>query len=301
MAGQGQGYGARVTDDVTVVVASRNRREDLLATIVRHEAPVLYVDNASTDGSVKAVRSSLPAVRVAPLDRNRGAAARTLGARLARTPFVAFADDDSWWAPGALQAGADLLRRHPRTALINTRVVLEPSGLTDPICHEMANSPLDGAGDLPGPRLLGFVACAAMVRRDAFLEIGGFDDVVRFPGEEERVAIDLTATGWGIAYVDDVVVHHQPSPRRDDPQVRRAKVVRSSLLTAVMRRPRAVLAARTRAALRDGSTGRAGVRAALPDVPRAVAARRRIPDAVEADLQLLSNTIPAHAPRGPLS
>ena len=40
------------TGDVTVVVASRNRRTDLLASLPRHEAPVVLVDNASTDGTV---------------------------------------------------------------------------------------------------------------------------------------------------------------------------------------------------------------------------------------------------------
>jgi glycosyltransferase involved in cell wall biosynthesis len=87
---------------VTVVVISRNRREALLETLSWHEAPVILVDNASRDGTVRAVLESFPSVRVIPLRRNAGAAARNLGVRLAATPYVAFADDDSWWAPGAL-------------------------------------------------------------------------------------------------------------------------------------------------------------------------------------------------------
>ena len=61
------------------------------------------------------------------------------------------------------------------------------------------SSPLPAAVDLPGPRILGFVACGAVVRRAAFREAGGFDAVVHFAGEEERVAIDLAAAGWGLA------------------------------------------------------------------------------------------------------
>ena len=38
------------TPDVTVVVASLNRRDELLGTLARHEAPVVLVDNGHTDG-----------------------------------------------------------------------------------------------------------------------------------------------------------------------------------------------------------------------------------------------------------
>ena len=63
---------------------------------------MILVDNGSTDGTVAAVRDARPDLRVVRLGTNRGAPARNLGVRLAATPYVAFADDDSWWSPGAL-------------------------------------------------------------------------------------------------------------------------------------------------------------------------------------------------------
>ena len=203
--------------DVSVVVASRNRRAELLATIPRHEAPVVLVDNASTDGTAAAVRQAHPEVTVLALDRNEGAYARTRGVARAGTPFVAFADDDSWWAPGDLARAVAIMRAHPRLAVLNARILVGPEERLDPVCTEMAASPLGTPPDLPGPALLGFVACGALVRTDAFDAVGGFDSVVRFPGEEERLALDLAAAGWGLAYVDSVTVHHHPSPRRDAP------------------------------------------------------------------------------------
>lgn len=285
-----------MTQEVTVVVMSRNRRDELLASLPRHEGPVVLVDNDSSDGSADAVEQALPHVDVVRLPRNRGAGARTVGAQRASTDFVAFADDDSWWAPGALAAGTALMRQHPRLALLNARILVGPEERLDPICEVMAASPLGTDDDLPGPSLLGFVACAAMVRRNAFLEVGGFDDVVRFPGEEERVALDLAAAGWGLAYVDELAVHHHPSTRRDDPPARRARVVRSSLLTAVMRSPWPVVARQAGAALRDGRPGRTGLRTALPDVPAALRARRRVPPRVETDLRLLRDAPPVATP-----
>jgi GT2 family glycosyltransferase len=275
------------TADVTVVVMSRDRREDLLASMPRHEAAVVFVDNGSTDGSVEAVRAAHPDVTVLPLAENVGARARTIGAERAGTPFVAFADDDSWWAPGDLARAAGIMRGHPRLAVLNARILVGPEERPDPVCTEMAGSPLGTEPDLPGPSLLGFVACGAMVRTEAFLAVGGFDAVVRFPGEEERLSLDLAAAGWGLAYVDAVTVHHHPSVRRSDPAARRTAIWRSRVLTAVMRLPAADVGRVAGAALRAGADGRRGLARALRDLPRAVRCRRRLPDAVLAQRRLL--------------
>src|SRR4051812_41381901 len=107
---------------ISVVIATRNRRAELEATLPRlialPERPrVIVVDNGSTDGTVESVRR-LSGVGLLHLGENLGGAARTIGARAVETPYVAFSDDDSWWAPGALGRAADLLDAHPRLALV---------------------------------------------------------------------------------------------------------------------------------------------------------------------------------------
>jgi GT2 family glycosyltransferase len=265
---------------VTVVVATRDRRDELVRSLGRHEAPVIVVDNGSRDGSVAAVAALFPDADLVVLDRNRGAPARNLGVERARTPYVAFADDDSWWAPGALARAADLLDAHPRLGLLAGRILVGPSQQPDPVCAQMEVAPLGCEPDLPGPSILGFLACGAVVRRAAFLDAGGFDDVVFFCGEEERLALDMAAAGWGLAYAGDVVAHHHPSPSRD-PFGRQALSVRNQLLTAVLRRPWPVVGRQVAAATRHDRASRAGLRAALPRAPRAVVRRRRLPAAVE--------------------
>jgi GT2 family glycosyltransferase len=274
--------------DVTVVVASRNRRTELLATLPRHEAPVVLVDNASTDGTVHAVRAAHPQVTVLPLDRNHGAHGRTLGVTRAGTPFAAFADDDSWWAPGDLARAMDIMRAHPRLAVLNARILVGAEERLDPVCAEMAESPLGTPPDLPGPSLLGFIACGAIVRTEAFEAVGGFDPVVRFPGEEERLSLDLATAGWGLAYVESVTVHHHPSPRRHAPGRRQAAIWRSRLLTAVMRHSLADLARVLGTAVRSGRPGLEGLVRAVPDLPAALRRRRPIPPQVRADLRRLA-------------
>ena len=127
-----------------------------------------------------------------------------------------------------------------------------------------------------------------MVRTEAFESVGGFDPVVRFPGEEERPALDLAAAGWAMAYVDSVTVHHHPSVRRHAPGRRQAAIWRSKLLTAVMRHHLPELAGVLTGAVRAGRPGVEGLLRAVPDLPAAVMRRRPIPPRVRADLRRLA-------------
>jgi len=277
------------TSDVTVVVITRNRWPDLQASLPRHRSPVILLDNGSADGTPAHVRASFPAIDVIELGRNLGAVARNTGVERATTPYVAFADDDSWWSPGALSSAASILDAHPRLAVLAAQVLVGEDGRPDPLCAAMAASPLGTEPDLPGPSVLGFLACGSVIRRDAFLAAGGFDDVVFFGGEEERLALDLASQGWGLAYVDDVVAHHQPSTGRDQVE-RRARGERNRLLTAVMRRPWPVVARHALRAALQGGPGLRGVLRAVPSLPQALRARRPVGGHVEAARRLIDTT-----------
>src|SRR5215217_4261720 len=131
---------------VTVVMISRDRVDDVLRTLRRHAAgQVVLVDNASSDGTPGAVAAAFPAVDVVRLPENRGGAARNVGVERARTPYVAFSDDDSWWAPGALTRAADVLDAHPRLALLNGHIRVGPEERDDPVCEAMARGELPAA------------------------------------------------------------------------------------------------------------------------------------------------------------
>ena len=272
---------------ITTVVISHDRCADLMTSLPRHRDPVILVDNGSTDNTLTAA-AQFSHVQVVELSRNHGAAARNVGVALARTPYVAFADDDSWWAPGALDRAVALFDADPRLGLIAARIMVGPENRLDPASEEMAQSPLPGPADSVGVPVLGFVACGSLVRREAFLEAGGFDDVVFFAGEEERLALDLAAHGWRLAYVDDVVAHHHPASSRPTSVQRGRRIVRNSLLTAVMRRPWPVVVSAAWSNLVSGWTGASGVACAVPRLRRALRVRRRLPKHVESQRQLLS-------------
>lgn len=277
-----------------VVVATRNRRHDLLGALghlaaLPERPQIVVVDNGSSDGTAGAVGRRFPAVRVIPLDENLGAAGRNVGVRAIGTPYVAFSDDDSWWEPGALARAADLFDAHPRLGLIVARILVGPREREDPICAEMARGPLPAEHDLPGPPVLGFLACAAIVRREAYLGVGGFEPRLLIGGEEDLLAADLASAGWGLAYVRGVVAHHYPSRTRDARAVRRLGL-RNALWLAWLRRPTSTAMGHTLRVLRAApanADARAGLLGALRGVPWVLRSRRVVPARVERGLRLL--------------
>jgi N-acetylglucosaminyl-diphospho-decaprenol L-rhamnosyltransferase len=202
----------------------------------------------------------------------------------AATPYVAFADDDSYWAPGSLASAVELIDRYPRTGLLTARVLVGPQGRIDPVSEAMAAAPLGVPEDAAGPAVLGFLACAVVVRRDAFLAAGGFRAELRMYGEEALLAMDLAAAGWRLSYTSRLTVRHMPLPDGRDGAARRRMEARNRLLTAVLRRPPAVVA-RTVAAAWSDDPG--AVADAVRLLPWALRGRRRLPAEVESALAVL--------------
>lgn len=282
----------------TVVIATRNRCAELLRTLakltsLRPRPPVVVVDNGSTDATVPAVRAAgerLAGVRLIRLPHDEGAVARNHGVAVADTPYVAFSDDDSWWAPGALPRAERLLDDHPRVGLLAARTLVGPEEHGDPASERLSASPLGRDPDLPGPSVLGFLARSAIVRREAFLAAGGFSRVLHSAGEETLLAYDLAACGWQLCYVDSVVAHHHPALVRDDRLDLDVRELRNDTLIAWLRRPVPV-ALRTgfgllRQVLRYPPAGLAAA-GALLRLPIVLSGRQQLPDDVERRIRVL--------------
>jgi GT2 family glycosyltransferase len=274
---------------VAVVVITHQRRDELLSALARllalpEQPHVVVVDNGSTDGSADAVRTRFPQVELVASPENLGAVGRNVGVGLLDTPYVAFCDDDTWWEPGSLRAAADVLDAHPRLAVVTARILVEPGGTEDPIVPELRNSPVRGAGWLPGPALGSFLAGASVVRREAFLGVGGFSERLWLGGEEELMAGDLAAAGWELCYLADLTVHHRASRARD-PHRRRQDGIRNTLWTTWLRRPLRPALRRTVRLLRDVPRDRVTGRAlleAVRGVPWVLRERRVLPPHAEA-------------------
>lgn len=286
--------------DVSFVIASQNRAAELSTVVARlldtMPYPIVVVDNASTDDTAAIIHGmaarSAGRLELVELDTNLGAVGRNVGVAACRTPYVAFCDDDSWWMPEAPQIGAETFERHPSVGLLAARTIVWPQRREDSFCAMLADSALGRRPDLPGPSILGFMSCAAMVRKRAFEEAGGFSPILHFRGEEQLLALDMAAAGWDLCYYPELLAIHQPSSVRAASAAQAARVLRNDVLTTWLRRPiRHCLSASGRlavAALRDRDHAR-GAAQAVARIPAVVVQRRPLPRELEEAVRVLES------------
>lgn len=116
---------------LTIVIVNFNAREHLencLASLAAappstpHE--IVVVDNASTDGSVAAVRAGWPSVAVLEQRENRGfAAANNAGIRATASELVLLLNNDTIVPPGAIDALVKRLETADDAAVAGPRLV----------------------------------------------------------------------------------------------------------------------------------------------------------------------------------
>jgi len=222
-------------DAIAVVVVNFNTRDLLrrcLETVVAQcPAATVVVDNASTDGSAAMVRAEFPSVALLVNTTNPGyGGASNQGIAACGTDNVLLLNSDTRLEPGALEALAGYIDRHPRAAVIGPRLSY-PDGSLQATCYAFP-SPLDPflhgrvADRLfriaPGPRdrylrtwshdharpVPWVMGAALAIRRQAFDAVGGFDHSFFMYAEEIDLCYRLARAGWEIHFAPVTTVVH---------------------------------------------------------------------------------------------
>jgi mycofactocin system glycosyltransferase len=200
---------------VTFVIPVRDGGTCLpaLAAKLGEWGPVIVVDDGSRDGAAELAGRAGAAVIAN--DRSPGpAGARNAGLAAAETEFVAFLDADCACRGDWARPLAALLAEDPELAIVAPRV-RGAVGENAIARYEISSSPLD-MGPYPGlvgpGRRIGFVPSAALVaRREMLLELGGFDEALRF-GEDVDLVWRAIVAGWSVRYAPELQVDHRPRP-----------------------------------------------------------------------------------------
>ena len=207
---------------VVVVAGDRASARRAVETIARerpagrHEAIVVGVG-----GDWSAARGSIAGARVERLPRGSLAAARNLGARLARGRFLAFIEDTAHPRPGWIGALLSPLIWRPDVGVTGSKQ-LRPDGTVAHAGMAIGGRDLpfqklpypvhQGApGDAPHvnrARVMSAVAGGGLaMSRPLFVRAGGFDEAYRQPGYADAdLCLRVRARGGRVLYCPDSVV-----------------------------------------------------------------------------------------------
>lgn len=208
----------RAVSHVSAVVLSYHRPAALAEVLERLRAlpvdEVVVYDNSDDDAAAAVARAAGGNVRLLKGDGNIGIAGRNRAAEAATGEFVLFLDDDSYPLPGAVEALLAVFDRLPRAGAVGG-LVRDVDEAKDVVLDTQVNTFdwwLRGGAQGPPPDdgfpAFFFPEGASMVRRSAFLDVGGFYEPFHFTGEAVELATRLLAAGWDVRYQPRAVFDH---------------------------------------------------------------------------------------------
>ena len=195
----------------TVVITTKNRKDDLVKSIASvlnqtSNPKVLVIDDGSTDGTSELVRRLFPQVLIDRSENSLGLIVqRNRAARMVDTPILFSIDDDAVFStPDVLSA---TLREfdHPRVGAVAIPFV---DVNRSPSVHQRAPQ----AGGIYAA--YSFIGTAHALRRDIFLTLGGYREILIHQGEEEDYCARMLQAGYVTRCGTADPIHHFESPKR---------------------------------------------------------------------------------------
>lgn len=180
---------------------------------------IIVVNNGSNDGSVPFIKSRYPEVRIIALPQNLGFAAANNRALFGgTTEFVALLNSDVFPEPDWLERLIAAAGTHPEVAAFGSRQLCQGSpevldGTGDSyhmsgLAWRERHGARQQAEDLVAREIFSPCAAAALYRRQALVDAGGFDEDFFCYVEDVDLGFRLRLAGHKAMYVPDAVVHH---------------------------------------------------------------------------------------------
>lgn len=206
--------------NLAIVFIGRNegaRLERCLKSLKDTNARLVYVDSGSRDNSVANAKAANATVVELCADRPFTAArARSAGFdALENVPeFVQFIDGDCAAQDGWLAAGLETLQQNPELGIVTgwRSEIYRDKSVYNALCDFEWHRP---AGDI--------LACGGdmMVRSQAFIQVGGFDETV-IAAEDDEFCTRVRKAGWKIRRIPVEMTLHDAAMTRFSEWWRRA-------------------------------------------------------------------------------
>jgi glycosyltransferase involved in cell wall biosynthesis len=202
----------------SIVITTKNRCSELRRTLQSCqtqladdlEIEILVVDDDSNDGTRQMVAAEFPTVRLIHKTSNPGyIVSRNLAAKLAKAPIIISIDDDAIFTTSDIVACTVNDFADPKIGAVAIPHVHVTDG---PQEHHRAP---DKDHIYIGPS---FTGTAHAVRRELFLSLGGYREVLVHQGEEIDYCFRLLNAGYYVRLGTSDPIHHYPSARRNYPR-----------------------------------------------------------------------------------
>lgn len=196
----------------TVVVTTKDRREELhrcLASVMTQSVPlqILVFDDGSSDGTAEMVRTEFPQVEFSRFEAHSGyIVQRNRAAAMAKAPVVFSLDDDAVLSTPRVVEQTLREFDHPRVGAVAVPFV---NVNTSPEVRQRAPD------DAQIYATYAYVGTAHALRRDLFLRLGGYRELLVHQTEEEDYSIRMLNAGHVVRCGRADVIHHFESPRRN--------------------------------------------------------------------------------------
>jgi GT2 family glycosyltransferase len=215
--------------EVAVIVLNYNGSALLancLGSLARLSTPARWVvaDNGSNDGSLDYVRQSFPGVDVFDLGGNLGfAAGYNAAIALVDSPWLVLLNNDATLQPDWIEQLLCWAKNRPQAAILGGKLLFGPAGSGERGRVQSAGASFTDAGtafemgwgvedrgQFDDPRMVGAIPGAAMlVRREVFLQLGGFDASYGAYLEDVDLCWRAWLMGYEVHYVPSAVGHHE--------------------------------------------------------------------------------------------
>lgn len=183
---------------------------------------MILVDNASNDNSVKDLLPKLllkPNFKLVRIRKNAGSAGgRIAGIKKSRGQYLFFLDADTVIKKNCLETLAEFLKKHPEVGMVHPKLLnlerkqffdcagdyLDPFGF---LISRAQGRKDDGSLDYICP-ILSSKTAAAVIKKDVYKKVGGFDKDYFFLLEDTDLDWRLWLSGFSVLFFPKAVVYH---------------------------------------------------------------------------------------------
>ncbi len=247
--------------DLSLLILNWNTRSlllDCIESVIDRTAGIDYeivvVDNASTDGSVAAVRERYPDIKVVVNEKNEGfARGNNIGMDYCSGKYICLSNTDILVLDNVLSRMFSYLEEHPAVAVLLPRCLdgesklrrccREFPSLRNQLCEALFLDKVPPqTGWLRGRALPDYYyertrpvdtvpCCFTMVRREAMDQVGKLDEDFFFYGEDIDWCRRFKQAGWDVVYfADSSVIHFGGSSTADAPARYLIEKIKSTLI-----------------------------------------------------------------------